>query len=130
MSQANTRFNATTQRLLHSVILLLSCQYRVDRMYERSCIHSTIYTDNMGGRHKSLDGNKYAQVFANELFFAVSYPMDKKRSDGQALKQFIADYGVPDQIICGGSGEQFGKRTEFTATARKHGIDIHLTEPD
>ena len=23
-----------------------------------------------------------------------------------------------------------GKRTEFTATARKHGIDIHLTEPD
>ena len=49
--------------------------------------------------------------------------MDKKSSAGQALKQFIADFGVPDQIICDGSGEQMGKRTEFAATVRKHGID-------
>ena len=84
----------------------------------------------MGGRHKSLDGNKYTQVFANDSFFAVSYPMDKKSSAGQALKQFIADFGIPDQIICDGLGEQTGKRMEFAATVRKHGIDIHLTEPD
>ena len=99
-------------------------------MYERPRIRSTIYTNTMGGWHKSLDGNKYAQVFVNDSFFAVSYPMDKKNSAGQALKQFIADFGVPDRIICDGSGEQMGKRTEFTATARKHGIDINLTEPD
>ena len=99
-------------------------------MYERPHIHGTIYADTMGGRHKSLDGNKYAQVFANDSFFAVSYPMDKKSSAGQALKQFIADFGIPDQIVCGSSGEQTGKRMEFAATVRKHGIDIHLTEPD
>ena len=56
--------------------------------------------------------------------------MDKKSSAGQALKQFIADFGVPDRIVCDSSGEQTGKRTEFAATVRKHGIDIHLTEPD
>ena len=50
----------------------------------------------MGGWHKSLDGNKYAQVFANDSFFAVSYPTDKKSSAGQALEQFIVDFGVPD----------------------------------
>ena len=99
-------------------------------MYERPRIRGTIYTNSMGGWHKSLDGNKYAQVFANDSFFAVSYPMDKKSSAGQALKQFIADFGIPDRIICDGLGDQTGNRTEFTATARKHGIDIHLTEPD
>ena len=99
-------------------------------MYERACIHGTIYMDTMGGRHKSLDGNKYAQVFANDSFFAVSYPMDKKSSAGQALKQFIGDFGIPDRIVCDGLGEQMGKRMEFAATVRKHGIDIHLTEPD
>ena len=83
-----------------------------------------------GGRHKSLDGNRYAQVFANDSFFAVSYPMEKKSSAGQALKQFIAEFGIPDRIVCDGSGEQMGKRTEFVATVRKNGIDLHLTEPD
>ena len=99
-------------------------------MYERLRIRGTIYLDTMGGRHKSLDGNKYAQVFANDSFFAVSYPIDKKSSAEQALKQFIADFGIPDRIICDGSGEQTGKWTEFTATVRKHDIDIHLAEPD
>ena len=99
-------------------------------MYERPHICGTIYTNTMGGRHKSLDGNKYAQVFANDLFFAVSYTMDKKSSARQALKQFIVDFGIPDQIVCDGLGEQTGKRTEFAVTARKHGIDIHLMEPD
>ena len=99
-------------------------------MYERPCIRGTIYTDTMGGWHKSLDGNKYTQVFANDSFFAVSYPMDKNSSARQALKQFIADFGIPDRIICDGLGEQTGKRMEFTATVRKHGTDIHLTEPD
>ena len=130
MSQANTTLNATTQRLVCSALLPLSCRYRADRMYEQPRICSTIYTNAMGGRHKSLDGNKYAQVFANDSFFAVSYPMDKKSSAGQALKQFIADFSIPDRIVCDGLGEQTGKRTEFTVTARKHGIDIHLTEPD
>ena len=99
-------------------------------MYERPRIRGTIYMDTMGGWHKSLDGNKYAQVFVNDSFFAVSYPMDKKSSAGQALKQFIADFGIPERIVCDGSGEQTGKRMEFAATVRKHGIGIHLTEPD
>ena len=130
LSQANTTLNATTQRLVQSALLPLSHQYRADRMYERPQIRGTIYMDTMGGRHKSLDGNRYSQVFTNDSFFAVSYPMDKKSSAGQALKQFIAEFGIPDRIVCDGLGEQMGKRMEFTATVRKHGIDLHLTEPD
>ena len=35
----------------------------------------------MNGHYKSLDGNKHAQIFANESFFATAYPMEHKRSD-------------------------------------------------
>ena len=83
----------------------------------------------MGGRYKSLDGNKYAQVFANESFFSMAYPMQSKSSAGQGLEQFIAGYGVPDKIICDGSAEQTGKCTEFSNIVCKHEIDLHHTEP-
>ena len=82
----------------------------------------------MGGHYKSLDGNKYAQVFANESFFSMAYPMESKSSAGQGLKQCIADYGVPDKIICDGSSEQTGKRTKFSNIVCKHGMDLHHTE--
>ena len=55
--------------------------------------------------------------------------MESKSSAGQGLKQFIADYGVPDKIICDGSAEQTGKCTEFANIMHKHGIDLHHTEP-
>ena len=35
-------------------------------MYERPRIRGTIYTNTMGERHKSLDGNRYTQVFVND----------------------------------------------------------------
>ena len=34
----------------------------------------------MNGRYKSLDGNKHAQIFANESFFASTYPGGGHRS--------------------------------------------------
>ena len=83
----------------------------------------------MGGHYKSLDGNKYAQVFANESFFNMAYPMESKSSAGQGLKQFITECGVPNKIICDGSAEQTSKRTEFTNIMCKHGIYVHHTEP-
>ena len=83
----------------------------------------------MNGWHKSLDGNKHAQVFANESFFAVAYPMEKKATAGQALKQFIADFGIPDQLVCDGAAEQVRKRTEFQNVVCKHDINLHVTEP-
>ena len=83
----------------------------------------------MNGRYKSLDGNKHAQIFAKESFFATAYPMEHKISGGQALEQFISDFGIPDKLVCDGAAEQVGKRTEFQATVRKHAIDLHVTKP-
>ena len=91
LSQATQMLKVTTQQLMRSAILSLARRYRADRMFIRPLIHSTIYTDTMNGRYKSLDGNKHAQIFANESFFATVYPMEHKSSARQALKQFISD---------------------------------------
>ena len=98
-------------------------------MYERPWLKCTIYTDAMNGCHKSLDGNKHTQVFATEQFFGPSYLMESKSMSGQALKEFISDFSVPDCITCDGASEQVRKRTEFMAQAQKHHIHLSLSEP-
>ena len=129
LGQATQTLMVTTQRLMRSAILLLARWYRADRMFIRPRICGTIYTDTTNGRYKSLDGNKHAQIFANESFFAIAYPIEHKSSTGQALKQSISDFGIPDKLVCNGAVEQVGKRTEFQSTVRKHAIDLHVTEP-
>ena len=128
LGQARQTLKVTTQRFMCSAILPLAWWYQVDRMFIRPRIRGTIYMDTMNGRYKSLDGNKHAQIFANESFFATAYPMEHKSSAGQALKQFISDFSIPDKLVCDGAAKQVGKRTEFQSTVRKHAIDLHVTE--
>ena len=98
-------------------------------MYERPRIRSVVYTDTMDGQHKSLKGNKFAQVFATDFHFSAVYPMESKGHAGDALKQFITDFRVPDKIICDGSKEQTRRGTTFMEQVRKHHIEIHTSEP-
>jgi hypothetical protein len=49
----------------------------------------------MDGRLKSLDGNKYAQVFATKGLFVVAYPMQTKFLAREGLRQFIHSLAVP-----------------------------------
>ena len=58
-----------------------------------------------------------------------SIQWSQKGLAGDALKQFITDFGVPDKIICDGSKEQTKRGTTFMGQVRKHHIDIHTTEP-
>ena len=50
--------------------------------------------------------------------------------DGDALKEFLTEFGVPDKIVMDGAAEQMGRRTTFMQQVRKHHIDFHLTEPE
>ena len=108
LGQATQTLKVTTQWLMCSAILPLARQYRADRMFTRPRIHGTIYTDTMNGCCKSLDGNKHAQIFANESFFATAYPIEHKSSASQALKQFIYDFSILDKLVCDGAAEQAG----------------------
>ena len=70
ISQATQTLKNTTQNLLRSATLPLSRRYRADRMFHRKTLDGQWSTDTMDGHCISLDGNKYAQVFANEKYFS------------------------------------------------------------
>jgi hypothetical protein len=103
LEQARNTVRVTTQKGTRSAILPLSRRYRADRVFERPLLRGHFYSDTMDGRHKSLDGNKYAQVFANKDFFGVAYPMEAKSGAGDALRQFVYDYGRPEKLTTDGS---------------------------
>ena len=67
----------------------------------------------LDGRIVSLNGNKYAQVFANKGYFAKICPMDSKRKCGEALKIFCQESGVPERLTFDESKEQTKKGTSF-----------------
>jgi hypothetical protein len=87
-------------------------------------------SDTMDGRVKLLDGNQYAQVFSNGGFFAEVYPMACKADAGLALKSFIMEFGVPEDLIIDGSKEQNSKGTEFMKSCRRKNIRVTRTEPE
>ena len=118
-----------TQNCARSAVLQLSRRYRADRVFEKPLLRGDFYTDTMDGRCKSINGNKYAQVFANKDFFAYSYPLTSKSEAGDALRQFIQEFGRPEKMTYDGSQEQCGRKTEFTKNVRKYSINYHTTEP-
>ena len=130
LAQAENTLKKTTQKFLRSAILPLSRRYRADRMFRRKTLDGKWSTDTLDGRVKSLDGNRYAQVFANKGYFSKIYPMDSKGKAGDALRLFCTEFGIPYDLTFDGSKEQTKKNTTFMKEIRKHGIDYHISEPE
>ena len=99
-------------------------------MFQRKTLVGDWSTDTLDGRIVSLDGNKYAQVFANKSYFAKIYPMDSKSKYGEALKIFCQEFGVPERITFDGSKEQTKKGTSYMKQVRSNGISHHIVEPN
>ena len=110
----------TTQSFQRSAVLPLGRRYRADRMFTRKTLAGNWSTDTVDGRCKSLDGNKYCQVFANTAYFSRIYPMDSKRKAGDALKFFCQEFGIPEKLTFDGSKEQIMTNTEFMKQLRSH----------
>jgi hypothetical protein len=129
LKQASDTIGITTQTGVRSAIMPLSRRYKADRVFERPLLRGHFYTDTMDGRLKSLDGNKYAQVFATKDLFVVAYPMQSKSLAGEGLRQFIHEFGRPEHLTFD-SQEQNGKKTEFMRNVRKYAIKHKTTDPD
>jgi hypothetical protein len=98
-------------------------------VFEKPLLRGDFYTDTMDGRSKSMNVNNYAQIFTNKDFFAVAYPLTAKSGAGDALRQFINEFGRPERLTFDSSREQCGPNTEFMTNVRKYSINFHITEP-
>ena len=129
LDQAILTLKNTTQRLVRSAMLPLARRYKADRIFNLPRLLGEWFTDTIDARCTSIDGNKYAQIFANESFFATIYPMDKKSKAGDALRVFCNEFGVPESLRHDGSKEQCEKNTEFQKQVRRHDIVTKISEP-
>ena len=73
----------------------LARQYKADRVFHMNHLSGMWSTDTMDVQVKSLDGNRYYQVFSNGTYFTEIHPMAKKSDAGQVLKTFVMELGVP-----------------------------------
>ena len=130
LEQAKETLKRTTQRLARSAVMPLARRYRADRRFQTKRLSGRWASDTMDGRVKSFDGNRYGQVFSNGSFFAEIYPMARKADAGQALKTFVMELGVPDELTIYGSKEQNMPGTVFMKCCRKNDIKVTTTEPE
>jgi hypothetical protein len=130
LEQAKETLRRTTQRLARSAVMPLARRYKADRAFQLKRLDGMWASDTMDGRVKSLDGNRYAQVFSNGSFFAEVYPMATKSDAGQALKTFIMELGVPEELTIDGSKEQTKPKTDFQKYCRRNDIKVTRTEPE
>ena len=128
--QAKKTLKHTTQRIVRSAIMPLSRRYRADRIYQKKRLDGKWFTDTMDSHVKSLDGNRYAQVFSNKRHFQAIYPMSSKGQAGEALRLFCLEFGIPAELTFDGSKEQTCKGTEFMKQVRKNDIKFHIIEPE
>ena len=75
----------------------LARPYWADRIFEHPKIKTTVSTDTVHMKIPSMNGCKYAEIFATKEFFANCYSISTKNQADDALMQFIRDYGVPDR---------------------------------
>jgi hypothetical protein len=93
LTQAHEATKATAQNCIRSAVLPLSRRYQADRVFEKPLLRGNF---TMDGRCRSINGNRYAQVFANKDFFATAFPLPTKSGPGDALRQFISECGRPE----------------------------------
>ena len=62
-------------------------------------------TDTICGQVMYLYGNRYAQVFYNGTYFAETFPIAKKSEVGQALKTFVMELGILEELTVNVSKE-------------------------
>ena len=131
MKTARSTFDHTSQLAVRSAIDPLTRRYHTDIMqlnYKQ--LNTRIYTDTMFSNTKSFTGNICSQIFTNGKGFIHSVPMKSKAGAGQALRQFLQDFGIPNYLTYDGSKEQCQAGTLFQRTVQKHRIDARTTEPE
>ena len=122
--RAQRTLRVTTQRGVRSAILPISRRYRADRIFSVKRLNGKFATDTAYGKVKSVRGNVGSQLFSHKCGFKASYPLQKVdgNSVGDALTQFISDYGVPERLVFDGASVQTGPKTRFMTSPAQGGL--------
>ena len=129
--RAQRTLRVTTQRGVRSAILPITRRYRADRVFGVKRLNGKFATDTAYGKVRSLRGNIGCQLYSHKCGFKACYPIQKIDGNhvGDALTQFISDFGVPQHLTFDGASVQTGPKTRFMETIRRYEIKYHVSGP-
>ena len=130
LETAQNTLKKTTQRNVRHALHPLHQRYRVDHLnLNRRRLNTTMYTDTLFARTKSLRQNTCAQVYTNGKFTQV-YPMRAETGDGvgQTLTLLTEDVGIPDTLVYDLAAVQEGSQTHFQKEVRRLKIKTKMAE--
>ena len=131
LERAKQTLQITQQRGTRSAILPIGRRYRADSMYDAKRLNRKFVTDTLWGKIKSLRNYKASQIFSHKCGFKTAYYMEAANNEnvGQSLKDFIFEYGTPNDLTYDGAAVQVGSKTIFQDTIRKFNINYHVSGP-
>ena len=129
LDTAKQMLQVTTQHGIRSTVYPLRRWYRMDLLSLKYCrLNTTMYTDMMHFKVKSLSQHKRAQVYATDDF-AMAYPVQVEGFIGNTFGLLAEDVGIPREMITDNAMAMTGHGTEFAKQARFLRIKMKSIEP-
>jgi hypothetical protein len=106
LDTAERTLKVTTQKGIRHAVHPIHRRYRTQQQqYRYNRLNTKFYSDTFFSTTKSLNGNKMAQMFINDLEFSKVVPMEFKSDAGEALSSLFEDVGVPTELHTDGAKE-------------------------
>lgn len=122
--------DVTTQMNIRSAVHPLTHRYRTDLLSQRlRRLDTTMYTDTLFAKSRSLIGNTCAQLFYDPCGFMYVFPMVSKGEAGESLNALTSDVGIPNRLVYDGAAEQVRPKSKFEKLHHHYHIMEHRTEP-
>ena len=123
--------NDMTQRGTISTLVLISRQYKADRIFQVKRLNCKLSCDTMWSDIRLLNENICTQGYTHTFELEISYPFPRIDGDcvGQSLQSLIHDYGTPAHLTFDGAVVQSGMNKLFMKTLRKYEVSYHISLP-
>ena len=119
----------TTQLGFRLALVPLTRWYSTDMMQQHlQRLNTTIYTDTLFAKHKSIIGNNLGLVYTDGEGFVHFDPRTSKSLAGLTLDNLTKNIEIPNTIIYNRSPELVGPNSDFQKTMRKCNIRGHQCE--
>ena len=131
IKNSQATLGVTSQRRVRSAALPLARRYRSDRVFSMRRLNALFATDTLFSDVKSLNQNRCAKVFSQNVGFNVTYTMILLTEDylGYLYRDFCHDFEIPEHLKFDGYSLQARRNTLFMKTLRKYDTQYHVSIP-
>jgi len=101
LDAAKRTLNVTTQRGVRTVMhpTLKRRWHTNDRNLRYRRLPTALFTDTMKAKEKSIRGNRFAQIYVNDIHWTRLFPMVKESQAHETLSLLFKRDGVPNELI-------------------------------